>query len=170
MYEQPTTNSLPSKLIDSNGIDHHNGNINGNNNGLGDLSEEEDNVSLTKYNSLQITQTITNTKQSNKTLQNFRNVFKRNFSKDFNEQIIDRNELFQNFQEVLSNLSKADEYSFIEFEICLMMAKYFTEKQMPKNEIYHFINYSIYISNLNIKEESRVSSFLRQSLKVLYSN
>lgn len=100
-------------------------------------------------------------KKSNKSLEQFKSSFKRKFTtpnKDLTEFLITNNELYNNFQDVLSTYNKSGvEYSFLEFELCVMMAKYFIEKNFAKIETNAFINTSIYLTSLNIREESRVS-------------
>ena len=99
-------------------------------------------------------------KKSTKSLEVFKNKFKRQFStsnKELEDNLIKPGELYSNFRDILGSYNKSADYSFLEFEFCLMMSKYFIEKGLPKNETYFLINNCIYMNSLNIKEETRVS-------------
>jgi hypothetical protein len=65
--------------------------------------------------------------------------------------------LYNNFRDVLSAYNKSNDYSHLEFEFCLMMSKYFIEKNFSKTETFFLINNCIYMNSLSIKEETRVS-------------
>jgi hypothetical protein len=70
--------------------------------------------------------------------------------------IIAEKDLYKTFQSILKVYKNSPDYSFMELELCIMVAKYFVERNLPRPEIFHFINDSIYISKLNLSEESKV--------------
>ena len=99
-------------------------------------------------------------KKSSKSLDVFKSKFKKQFStsgKELEDHLIEPANLYNNFREVLSAYNKSNDYSFLEFEFCLMMSKYFIENNLSKNETFFLINNCIYMNSLAIKEETRVS-------------
>jgi hypothetical protein len=102
----------------------------------------------------------TKSKKSSKSLDVFKSKFKKQFStssKELEDHLIKPTDLYNNFREVLSAFNKSNDYSHLEFEFCLMMSKYFIEKNFSKTETFLLINNCIYMNSLSIKEETRVS-------------
>jgi hypothetical protein len=116
-----------------------------------DSSIEEDNLFIN---------TAQQGQKQSKALEKFRNSIKRRFaskpSDDISELLIGKHQLCTHFQEILGLLGKSDDYAFIELEVSLAMSKYLIENQMQRADIFYFINNSIYVKNLRIREESRV--------------
>lgn len=86
------------------------------------------------------------------------NAWKKKFSsqKDLNKLAIPFVDFAKNYTHILTMYNKNEVSSFLGLEISIMVSKFFIQFKM-KAEALTFINYSIYISNLNMIEESRVS-------------
>ncbi len=59
------------------------------------------------------------------------------------------------FERIIMYYNKHELTTFMAFETSLMISRFFINNDL-KNDGFHFINFAIYISNLDIKEELKV--------------
>ena len=98
------------------------------------------------------------TKSKNPSLKDLKNSFKKTFatsSKDFKQHIVPADEYLRRFEKIIANYNSNEQTTFMAFESALMISKFFIKNNLL-NDAFHFINFAIYISNLDIKEEFKV--------------
>lgn len=87
----------------------------------------------------------------------FKSSWKNKFSssKDLNKLAIQFDEFPKNYYHVINTYNRHEDTRFLALEASLMAAKFFVQFGM-KTEGLGFVNYSIYICNLQMREEARV--------------
>lgn len=111
-------------------------------------------------------QSTTLTASSSSHSSSFKNTWKNKFSssKDLNKLAIQFGEFPKNYNHVVNTYNRHEGTRFLALEVSLMAAKFFVQLGM-KSEGLGFLNYSIYICNLPLREEARVSEFSTGSLE-----
>lgn len=94
---------------------------------------------------------------SNKNKSSFKNTWKKKFSlsKDLNKLAIQFDEFPKNYNHIINTYNRNEATRFLALEVSLMIAKFFIQFNM-KSEGLSFVTYSIYICNLQMREEARV--------------
>lgn len=100
------------------------------------------------------------TATANSSSSSFKNTWKNKFSssKDLNKLAIQFDEFPKNYNHVINTYNRHEGTRFLALEVSLMAAKFFVQFGM-KTEGLGFVNYSIYICSLPLREEARVSEF-----------
>ena len=73
-------------------------------------------------------------------------------------------EFVKRFERIIMYYNKYELTTFMALETSLMISRFFIENDL-KHDGFHFINYAIYITNLEIKEEFKRKLELYASLK-----
>ncbi len=97
-------------------------------------------------------------KSKNPSLKDLRNSLRKSFatsSKDFKQHIVPVEEYLRRFEKIVLYYNTNVQTMFIAFESALMISNFFIKNNL-KQEGFHFINFTIYISNLEILEEFKV--------------
>jgi hypothetical protein len=79
-------------------------------------------------------------------------------TKDIQQVLVPFSDFPKNYQSIIQFFNRNEPTKFIAYELALMIAKFFMQKEM-RVETLEMMNYTIYISNLNIREEDRVSRY-----------
>ncbi len=95
----------------------------------------------------------------NKTIKDLSKSFKKTFSsssKDVTLLVIPHNEFAKNFDQIIRVFEKNESTKFLAFETTLMIIRFFLKNNF-RTEAINFLTYAIYIVNLQVKEELKVS-------------
>ena len=100
----------------------------------------------------------------NQALQEFKNSIKKRFSsrKDLNSLAIPFADFAKNYTHIINSYNQNHVAKFLALEVSLMAAKLFIKNNM-KSEALTFISNSVYISSIQMREESRVNLNGQQS-------
>ena len=100
----------------------------------------------------------------NQALQEFKNSIRKRFSsqKDLNNLAIPFADFVKNYTHIINSYNQNHIAKFLALEVSLMAAKLFIQNNM-KSEALTFISNSVYISNIQMREESRVNSMVNKT-------
>lgn len=103
---------------------------------------------------------------SEKNLKGLKNTWKKKFSsqKDLNKLAIPFADFAENFTKIITSYNKNDITRFLALEVSFVTIKFFIQFNM-RNEAISFMNYAVYISNLEMREESRVNAAIIYNIK-----